>query len=84
MEQYDWLRNGFLNGGGLHYSQDFSNEELQAWMKNDTASNMATLLSRETLWRSSFLDNLIPLDQKSLTSGESQLEAFLKLVFHIV
>ena len=34
LEQYDWLRNEFFIGWGVHFSQDFSDEELQACMKN--------------------------------------------------
>ena len=32
----------FFTSEGLHHGQDFSDGELQAWLKNDMATNMAT------------------------------------------
>lgn len=39
MEQHDWLQNGFFTCQGLHYIQDFSSEEFQAWIKKNDMVN---------------------------------------------
>ena len=64
MQHYDWLQNGFFSSWGLHYGQDFSGGELQAWKENDMDAIMATILARGVLWKSSFLENLKSLDMK--------------------
>ena len=64
MEQYDWLQSGLFIGQGLHYGQDFSGGELQAWMENDMIANMATHFAKRVLQRSSFLGNPKSLDKK--------------------
>ena len=65
MMQYDWLQNGFFIARCLHYNQDFFGGEHQVWInKSDMVTNMATLLARGVLWRSSFLGNLKPSDKK--------------------
>ena len=55
---------GFFNGHDLHYNQNISNGEHQAWMKNDMVANIATLLARGVLRRSGFLGNLKSSDNK--------------------
>jgi hypothetical protein len=47
------------------------------WKKNDMASNMVTLFDSGALWRSSFLGNLKPSDQKNMVSKELQLEPII-------
>ena len=61
-EQYDWLWNGFFIIRGLHRGQDSSGGELKAWMKKRTW--LPTLFARGVLWRSSFLGNLQPSNDK--------------------